>query len=330
MKILEARQYLKSAENLPNAAVETPMVSVMVITYNHAKYIAQALQSVLDQQIDFSLKINVIDDCSTDGTQEIIKEFKALNPDKINLYINKENIGFQVTQKNFYRGFKTLNGKYIAILEGDDYWNSPLKLKTQIDFLEKNPDFVACAHNVLKVYEGSNIAPHVFLEPPSKDTHDIFDLIKLSSYFHTTTLTYRNVLKDNPPPQFENKLSCDLFITIAHAQYGKIRFFPEIMSVYRCHSGGRFSGMSETQGWMFNIDGYRKYNAWLRYKYFKAFAGAIYRYSEYLLTHGKTVDGLSFWKRRKYRLIMVFYRALFVYAEGRRLSVFRPDRLFRP
>lgn len=309
---------------------DAPLVSVMVITYNHSAFIAQALQSVLDQQIDFSLKINIIDDCSTDGTQEIIKEFKALYPEQIDLYLNKRNIGFKVTQKNFYRGFKTLKGKYIAILEGDDYWSSPLKLKKQIDFLENNPDYVACAHNVLKVYESSDIASHIFLKPPDKETHDIFDLIRLSSYFHTTTLTYRNVLKEKPPPQFENKLSCDIFITIAHAQYGKIRFFPETMSVYRCHAGGRFSGMSETEGWMFNIDGYRKYNVWLGFRYFKAFAEAIYRYSEYLLRHGKAVDGLSFWKRRKYRLIMIFYRALFEYASERRFSVFRPSRLFRP
>ena len=321
---------MKATKEQPqDDSADAPMVSVMVITYNHAEFIAQALQSVLDQKIDFSLKINVIDDCSTDGTQEIIKEFKRMNPDKINLYINKKNIGFKVTQKNFYRGFKTLNGKYIAILEGDDYWSSPLKLKKQIDFLEKNLDFVACAHNVLKVYEGSAVASHIFLEPPDKTTHDIFDLINISSYFHTTTLTYRNVLKNNIPLQFKNKLSCDLFITIAHAQFGKIRFFPDTMSVYRCHSGGRFSGMSETQGWMFNIDGYRKYNFWLRYKYFKAFAGAIYRYSEYLLRHGKIEDGLSLWKRRKYRLIMIFYRALFEYAEERRLAVFHPSRLFR-
>lgn len=317
-------------EQLQDSKIDVPMINVMIITYNHSKFIAQALQSVLDQEINFSIKINIIDDCSTDGTQEIIQVFKRLYPDKIDLYINEKNIGFKVTQKNFFRGFKTLKGKYIAILEGDDYWTSPTKLQNQIDFLENNHDFVACAHNVLKIYEGCDTSPHIFLEPPNKESHDIFDLISISSYFHTTTLTYRNVFQNKPPSQFENSLSCDLFITMAHAQFGKIRFFNDVMSVYRCHTGGRFSGMSETEGWMFNINGYRKYNAWLRYKYFKAFAGAIYRYCEYLIRHGKTEDGLTLWKRRKYRLIMIVYRTLFDFAEERKLSVFRPSRLFRP
>ncbi|MFP3553217.1 glycosyltransferase [Paraburkholderia sp. SIMBA_049] len=308
---------------------ELPMVSVMVITYNHANFIAQALQSILDQKVDFSVEINVIDDCSTDGTREIIGDFKARYPSKINLFLNKKNIGFKVTQKNFYRGFKTLNGKYIAILEGDDYWTSSDKLQGQVDFLERNPDFVACAHNVLKIYDNSDVVPHIFLEPPNKEVHDISDLINLSSYFHTSSLTYRNVLRSNIPRQFRNKLSCDLFITMAHAQYGKIRFVPDVMSVYRCHQGGRFSGMPEAEGWIFNIDGYRKYNAWLKYKYFSIFCGAIYRYCEYLLRHGKEEDGLTRWRRGKYKAIMIFYRALSEYVEQRSLSVFLPKRLFR-
>ena len=94
--------------------MSTATVSVMVITYNHARYIAQTLQSVLDQVTDFPVEINIIDDCSTDGAQDIIRDFKARYPDRINLFINKTNIGFKVTQKNFARGFATLKGKYIG------------------------------------------------------------------------------------------------------------------------------------------------------------------------------------------------------------------------
>ena len=217
----------------------------------------------------------------------------------------------------------------MAILEGDDYWSSPGKLQKQVDFLEAHPDFVACAHNVLKTYEGSDKEDHIFLPPVEKEFHDIYDLISVSTYFHTTTLLYRNVLRDSPPKQFSNRLSCDLFITMAHAQYGKIKFFPDVMSVYRSHPGGRFSNMSETKGWFFNIDGLRKYNAWLRYRYFKAFAGAIYRYSEHLLRHGREEDGLTRSKRIKYRFLMIIYRALFDFAAQRKLSVFLPHRVLR-
>jgi glycosyltransferase involved in cell wall biosynthesis len=285
-------------------------VSVMLITYNHVKFIAQSIQSVLDQEVDFKVEINVIDDCSTDGTQNIVRDFARRYPEIVRPYINKKNIGYKVTQRNFFRGFQTLKGDYIAILEGDDYWTVPDKLRKQVEFLERHPHYVACAHNVMKVYESGEKEPHLFLPPPNKEDHDIFDLIRLSSYFHTTSLTYRNVFKGVPPKGFRDKLSCDIFITIAHAQYGKIRFFNDVMSVYRYHSSGRFSNMSETRGWMFNIDGYRRYNAWLGYRYNHAFSSAIYLYCEYLLRHGKEADGLTWQRRLKYKLLGKFYKAL--------------------
>lgn len=291
--------------------MQTPYVNVLVITYNHASYIRQAIMSVIEQEVDFSLTVNVLDDCSTDGTQDIIRALKQEYPDKINLFINEKNIGYKVTQKNFHKGFKTLNGKYISILEGDDYWSDTGKLQKQIDFLDNNPEYVGCAHNTLKVYENSTREPHLFLPPPDKERHDIHDLIMISSYFHTTTLTYRHVLKDQVPEYFANPLSCDLFLTMAHAQHGPIRFFAEdVMAVYRDHENGRFSRMSDVKGWIFNIDGLRQYNKWLGYKYRDTFNKSIYRYCTHLLHQGTAANGLTLFKRLKYRAIMRYYRYL--------------------
>jgi glycosyltransferase involved in cell wall biosynthesis len=310
--------------------MKKPFVNVMVITYNHKPYIAEALQSILDQNVDFPVVINVIDDCSNDGTHEILHHFKSLYPDRINLFINEKNIGNKVTQRNFYKGFLTLKGDYIAILEGDDYWSSPDKLGMQIEFLENNPGCVAAAHNVLKIYEGQEREPHLFLPSPDKRLHQIDDIINISSYFHISTLVFRHVLKDRVPPQFRNKWSCELFVTMAHAQYGDIWYIPDTMSVYRSHPGGMFSNMSQTSGWMFNIDGMRRYNRWLGFRYATVFTGAIYRYCEYLLRHGQEADGLSRQMRIKYRSLMIFYRAAFDYLRDRRLDVLRPSRLMRP
>ena len=110
----------------------------------------------------------MIDDCSTDGAQDIIRDYAARYPGVVKPFINKKNIGPKVTQKNFYRGMRTLDGDYMAILEGDDYWASPHRLQTHITFLEANPDFVACANNALKVYEDGSQEPHIFRPPPSK------------------------------------------------------------------------------------------------------------------------------------------------------------------
>ena len=252
-----------------------PTVSVMVITYNHEKYIAQALESVLMQETNFDFEINVIEDCSTDNTQEIIMRYVREHPHIVKPYFNTKNIGFKVTQKNFYRGFKTLKGRYLAILEGDDYWSSPHKLQKQVDFLDANPGFAMCAHNTLKIYEDGTNAPDRFLYLGQRGDARVEDVIYLRSFFHTTGILYRNVFNGVPPRHYRSKWSCDIFIMISHAVFGKVHHIDEDMAVYRTHTGGRFSSMGQLDGWIFNIDGLRRYNAWLGYRYMKTFSKSI-------------------------------------------------------
>jgi glycosyltransferase involved in cell wall biosynthesis len=286
-----------------------PKVTVMLITYNHAKYIAQAIESILAQKTDFPFAVHVIDDCSTDGAQDIIRDYAARYPDVVKPFINKKNIGRKVTQKNFYRGFCTLDGDYMAILEGDDYWASPTRLQKHVAFLEANPGFVACADNALKVYEdGSGKDPHIFQPPPDKPEHGIHELIMLSSFFHASALTFRNVFRGRVPRYLRSPLSCDIFITIAHAQFGKIRYFNEIGSVYRAHGEGLFSQMSQTKGWMWNIDSMRACNRWLGFRHFASFTKSIYHYCDRLLENGREEDGFTPDKRRYYAAVRKRYR----------------------
>lgn len=294
-------------------ASHRPKVSVMLITYNHAKYIAQALESVLMQETNFDFEINVIEDCSTDGTQEIILRYVREHPHIVKPYLNKKNIGFKVTQKNFYRGFQTLDGDYLAILEGDDYWTSPHKLQRQVDFLEANPDFAMCAHNTMKVYEDGSQEPHRFLYWGQRGDATVEDVILLRAFFHTTGILYRNVFKGVPPRQFRNKWSCDIFIMIAHAVHGKVHHIDEDMAVYRVHPAGRFSGMSPAKAWFFNIDGLRHYNAWLRYRYLRTFAESISRYCDHVLnSHGKDgVAPLTTYQHAKVVSVRAVYRSIF-------------------
>jgi glycosyltransferase involved in cell wall biosynthesis len=286
-----------------------PKVSILIITYNHARFIAKAVESVLEQITRFSVEINILDDCSTDGTSDILRDFKRRFPDKINLTINEKNIGNKVTQRNFIKGFKTLKGDFIAILEGDDYWDNPNKLQRQVDYLEANPGYVATAHNVLKVYEDSDKDSHLFLPPPEgRDVFNIDDVIYLRVYCHTSTLVYRNVLRDNVPEKFSNPYSCDLFILAAHAEYGDIKFFSDTMSVYRNHKGGGFSNLTEVQGWIFNIEGMIRYNRWLKYRHAAAYTGAIYRYCDYMLENGAGSPLLTPYIKLKYWLISMYYK----------------------
>jgi glycosyltransferase involved in cell wall biosynthesis len=289
-----------------------PKVSVMLITYNHERYIAQALDSVLMQVTDFDFEINVIEDCSTDRTQEIVMRYVRQYPDIVKPFFNKKNIGFKVTQRNFYRGFRTLTGEYFAILEGDDYWTSPRKLQKQVDFLDANPDFAICAHNTVKVYDDGSVDPLRFLYWGKRGDATVQDVICLQSFFHTTGVLYRNVFNGNPPRHYRNKWSCDIFIMISHAAFGKVHHIDEDWAVYRAHVGGRFSGMGQMGSWFYNIDGLRRYNAWLGYRYMRTFSESISRYCEHVLrSHGKDgVPTLSPYMFLKIAMIWVCYRSI--------------------
>jgi glycosyltransferase involved in cell wall biosynthesis len=109
-----------------------------MVTYNHESYIAQAIESVLMQNTNFEYKLIIGEDCSTDRTNEIVKQYTEKYPDKITAFLNKKNLGIKNNAKQIYTA---CTAKYIALLEGDDYWTDPLKLQKQVDFLETNPEY---------------------------------------------------------------------------------------------------------------------------------------------------------------------------------------------
>lgn len=119
------------------------MVSVVVLTYNHEKYIKQALDSILMQKVNFDYEILIGDDDSTDDTVKILKEYKSKYPKIIKLFLNEKNLG---ATRNAYNLLTNSNGKYLATCEGDDYWTDVNKLQIQVDYLEENKDLVGCTH----------------------------------------------------------------------------------------------------------------------------------------------------------------------------------------
>jgi glycosyltransferase involved in cell wall biosynthesis len=291
-------------------------VSILLITYNHEKYIGQALESILMQETEYDYEINVIEDCSTDKTREVVMRYVERYPDKVKPFFNAKNIGSKVTQRNFYRGFKTLRGEYFAILEGDDYWTSAHKLQKQVAFLKGNPDYVACAHHTLKVYEDGSRPPERFLHWEGKSNEiTIYDLILLDRCLHVASIMYRNVFMGVPPRFFINRWSCEICVNITHAQFGNIRYFDEDMAVYRAHDGGRFSNMKALEAWFFNIGGLRRYNQWLRYRYLKAFSLSIIRYCNVvLLDKGKEAALPNLYQRMKYIGIRSIYQIIYFVA----------------
>lgn len=122
---------------------ENIMVSATLITYNHEKYVAQAIESMLNQVTNFKYEILVADDCSTDKTQEILKKYKEKYPDRIKLFLRDKNLG---ATKNSFLLFNHTKGKYFTCLEGDDYWIDDNRLQYMVDFLENNKEYVCISH----------------------------------------------------------------------------------------------------------------------------------------------------------------------------------------
>jgi glycosyltransferase involved in cell wall biosynthesis len=114
-----------------------------MITYNHEAYISEAIESVLMQITNFPIDLIIGEDCSTDNTRNICLEYKQKYMSIIKLLLPEKNIG---DLKNFMNTYHACKGKYIALLEGDDYWTDPMKLQKQVDYLEANPEYVLCSH----------------------------------------------------------------------------------------------------------------------------------------------------------------------------------------
>ena len=188
-------------------------VSVICISYNHEKYIRDTLNGIFIQKTNFRYEVIVHDDASTDGTAAIIMEYAAQYPDTIIPICQTKNQYSQGIPFLFEYILPKVNGKYIAYCEGDDYWTDPLKLQRQYDFLEKNPKYVACGHNVILVEDDnrfmtkdSPLYSKYFETYTDMIDHDytLEELGRQAMYGQTCTRMYRNFW-NNLPKDFKNQ-----------------------------------------------------------------------------------------------------------------------------
>jgi glycosyltransferase involved in cell wall biosynthesis len=209
-----------------------PMVSVCMITYNHEQYISQAIDSVLMQQCDFHFELVVGEDFSKDSTREICETFAQKYQEIIKLLPSEGNIGMM---PNLIRTLLACNGKYIAYCEGDDFWTDPSKLQKQVEYLEKNLNFIACIHNTKKVIEDGREAKGIKDFKYNKDIVQKRDLY-YSWPFHLSSLVFRNIKEKIK--SWDRNVFSDKGIYIMLANYGEIGCLLESMSVYRVHGNG--------------------------------------------------------------------------------------------
>lgn len=212
----------------------TPLVSICSITYNHAPFIRQCLDGFLMQQCNFPIEIIINDDCSTDGTTEIIREYAEKYPDKIFPIFHEENLYSQGVRGMFQRFvFPKARGKYIAICEGDDYWTDPLKLQKQVDFLESHPDYSMCFHKAKVIAQDGREYIDYFSKLEEREYKA--EEILTRWIIPTASIVFRSEVHIPTHKDFRNG---DVIVHAACVASGRVYCMTEEMSAYRLHGGG--------------------------------------------------------------------------------------------
>ena len=214
------------------------LVSICCITYNHVSYIRQCLDGFLMQKTNFKYEIIVHDDCSTDGTADIVREYAEKHPDILVPVLQSVN-QFQQGKKKILASFvyPIARGKYLAMCEGDDYWTDPFKLQKQVDFLESHPDYSMCFHRAEILKEKENLENHLMchdIEDREYDPNELFEVWKVP----TASIVAKRGIIDVENKGTDRILNGDIVIVLNSAILGKIRGMSDCMSVYRIQSTG--------------------------------------------------------------------------------------------
>jgi len=244
------------------------LVSVRLITYNHEDFIEQALRGIENQITDFNFEVIIGDDFSTDNSLDIIKNYKFTNKNITVNILNRE-IGdeYWITRQklgrlyNFVNILENCKGKYIALLDGDDFWTDPYKLQKQVDFLEANEDYTGSFHDTLIINEKDNYLTPKPFRVYDKSIFNIEDTISTISLFHISSFVFRQRLLEIPV-WFTKVQSGDMALFTIIASQGPLYRVDAAMSVYRKNAGGVTSSIK--------IKNYHK-NRIKLFKYLKSF-----------------------------------------------------------
>ena len=216
--------------------LEGKHVSVCLITYNHASFIRRAIDGVLNQKISFSFELIIADDYSTDGTREILLEYKNRYPNVIHLLLQNRNVG---PSQNWLDLITTPKSKYIAYFEGDDYWIDSSKLQVQFDALENNEGFSLCTHNAITFVDGKKNLDYVNAGVRPVNT---FNDVLMCNSFPSSSLFYRNnLLTSRDYRLLREALVGDWPLQLLLLRYGKMCYINNCYSVYNIHSGSSWA-----------------------------------------------------------------------------------------
>lgn len=238
------------------------LVSICCITYNHEKFIKEAIESFLSQETNFRIEIIIYDDASTDRTCEIIKEYAAVHQSKFVTILQTENLKSRFGGSMFAQYvFPKAKGKYIAICEGDDYWLDKMKLQKQVDFLENNIDF-GLVHGDCHFYYQRDKRWELYANSNLSNSQIIIDkkemffsLINADYKIRTATVLFRRNLLTNVTPNTMQFAMGDTPLWLDFSQITKFMYFDDVFAVYRIleNSSSRSTNISKQSRFLLSM-----------------------------------------------------------------------------
>ncbi|MEP6740884.1 MAG: glycosyltransferase [bacterium] len=258
-------------------------VSVLVITYNQQRYISEAINSILMQQVKFDYEIVVGDDASTDQTQAILLDFQTRYPDKIRLLLRDKSEAEHDRARglpgktNHAKTLQACRGDYVALLDGDDYWTSPFKLQKQVELLDRRPDCAMSCHPVVIIRDGYDNEPELVLGATQNETFTLEEFLAGKCFVAAVSVVFRRGLFEDLPPWFYNLVIGDWSLNVLNLEHGNIAVINEVLAAYRKHSGGMWTGAegSEKENLEY-IKFYKAVNRHLNFRYDKIIAVKIF------------------------------------------------------
>lgn len=218
---------------------EEIMVSICCITYNHERYIKQALDSFLKQKTNFRYEVIVYDDASKDNTSKIIKQYEEKYSKIIKPIYAQEN-QYSKGRQTLEFTFKEAKGKYIAVCEGDDYWIDENKLQMQVDYMENNEQCTLCFHDaiILNMQNNEKTSWKWYNKKFYKKTGNYnAGELELLGAKPTASYMFRTKYVEKIPDWFEKCIVGDKPLELIMTSFGYAYHIEKIMSVYRVGTG---------------------------------------------------------------------------------------------
>lgn len=249
--------------------------SVVVVTYNHARYIDQALHSVLRQEVDFDFEIIISEDASTDGTTDIVRRWQAQYPDKIRLILSEQNVRSNLVVA---RGFHAARGEYVALLDGDDFWISSDKLARQVAVLDADAGLSLCFSNAEVVDPAGEFIGRLWTPSHIGQRLSLKNLWQGNPFATCGSLFRRECVAHIPDWYHGFFPVTDWPLYILSAEHGDIAYLSEPMGAYRLHPGGLYSAQGD-EAKLAAMDGlFRKLNHCLGGRYDAELHAGHHRY----------------------------------------------------